>query len=122
MMIKTIEAKAAYEAIQQGAVLVDVREKEETEEKWVDLPGVVKLPYSGLEGNIAVLPSDKPLIVCCAVGIVSEMAVPVLHNHGYTNVQVLENGLVSWQEAHLPIKSSQDMHCHCNCGKAHHEK
>ena len=33
MMIKTIEAKAAYEAIQQGAVLVDVREKEETEEK-----------------------------------------------------------------------------------------
>ncbi|MBP5412343.1 MAG: rhodanese-like domain-containing protein [Bacteroidales bacterium] len=121
-MIKTIEAKAAYEAVQHGAVLVDVREKEETDEKWVDMEGVIKLPFSVLEQNIALLPSDKSLIVCCAVGIVSEMAVPIMQGHGYNDVQVLENGLVSWQEARLPLKTSQDMHCHCHCGDAHTEK
>jgi hypothetical protein len=55
------------------------------------------------------------MIVCCAIGIVSEKVVTLLIEDKYKDVFVLENGLVAWKLANLPLKSRQEMPCPCQC-------
>lgn len=68
-----------------GAVLVDVREKDEYEAGHV--PGSVNLPLSRIRDAEDVLPDyDAPLFVYCLSGGRSGRAVAVLTNMGYTAV------------------------------------
>lgn len=118
-MIETISAQAAYEAIQQGAVLLDVREKSETSFCWVTLKEVIYMPYSRMEELLPTLPQDKMLIVCCAAGIVSEQAAVRIAAMGH-DVKVLHNGLIAWKLAHLPMTTAPEAHTCCSGGH-HHE-
>ncbi len=72
------EAKALVEA---GAVLLDVRTKDEFDEH--HLPGARNLPVSDLRGQLATLPKDKPIVVYCAVGSRSKAAANMLAAAGY---------------------------------------
>ena len=109
-----ISAKEILEQLEDGAVLVDIRESIETEDVWIDRDNVLKIPYSTFAERKNELPKNKKLILCCAIGLVSENAVLTLQKNGYDAVYVLTDGLIGWQAANLPLKTIADVTCKCN--------
>lgn len=49
---------------------------------------------------------DKDIILVCDSGRNAQRSAAELRKHGFTQVQVLENGLVGWIQAGLPTKAS----------------
>lgn len=112
-----ISAEEAFEQLENEAVLIDIRETFEVENVWIDRDDVWKLPYSTFGQGKADLPQNKKLILCCAVGLVSEDAVLQLKKDGYNAVYVLKDGLVGWKQANLPLKTMEEAACKCKCCK-----
>jgi phage shock protein E len=81
-----ISEKDAWDKINAGAFVLDVRKTNETLSGVI--PGAVVIPHTELPNNMDKIPSDKNTeIVCyCAVGGRSEMAKQYLESEGYTSV------------------------------------
>lgn len=95
---KAISPKSAKEILSapKGAVLVDVRTREEFEDSRI--PGSVLLPYDQITAGSAAkaIPSkDSPIIVYCRTGRRSQLAAASLVYLGYRNVLDL-GGIASW--------------------------
>lgn len=57
-----IEPDEARELIAQGALLVDVRRRDEEE---LRLDGAVRIPPDEIPSRLGELPRDKPIILAC---------------------------------------------------------
>ena len=90
--------------LQQGARLVDVRERDEIAQLAFDVPGVIVMPLSELEQRYAELPTDQPLILACLDGSRSLRATYYLMNKGYDKVTNMKFGLKRWVVRGFPIK------------------
>ncbi|MDR1459100.1 MAG: PfkB family carbohydrate kinase [Bacteroidales bacterium] len=115
MNIQYISAIDAYSAANNGALLLDVREELEVSDIWIDMDNIQYLPSSSLKELNGKIPRDREIIVCCAIGIASEKVAIMLMENSYENVSVLENGLVAWKLANLPLKSRNEIPCRCQC-------
>jgi phage shock protein E len=93
--IKQITPDEALKLIKVGAVLLDVREKEEYEKS--HLEGATHLSRGLLEMKIGEVAPDKgAAIVCyCAGGNRGAMAADTLQKMGYTNVLSIEGGMTA---------------------------
>jgi rhodanese-related sulfurtransferase len=65
------------------------------------IDGAVNVPLSQLGDRIAELPADRPLIVYCASGYRSAVAVSMLRRAGLPAVANLVGGLAGWTSAQL---------------------
>ena len=120
MTINSITPKEVYEKLQkQQIVLVDIREKQETDDIWIDMPPVVYMPFSLLKTNINSLDKDSHIVLCCAIGLLSVEAAEFLLQNGFKSVDVLEGGILEWKESRLPMKSAVEMQCKCSCCSSH---
>jgi rhodanese-related sulfurtransferase len=73
------------ELIKQGAVILDVRSKEEFEDGHVK--GALNIPLDTLSSNFKRIgDKDTYIITCCMSGGRSTMAKDILHKAGYGNV------------------------------------
>lgn len=73
------------ELIKQGAIVLDVRSKEEFDGGHVK--GAINIPLDVLSSNLKKLgDKDTYIIACCASGNRSGMAKNILHAAGYDNV------------------------------------
>lgn len=73
------------ELIKQGAVILDVRSKEEFEGGHVK--GALNIPLDTLSSNFKKIgDKDTYIITCCMSGGRSTMAKDILHKAGYDNV------------------------------------
>lgn len=97
-------------AANPAPLVVDVREPAE----WAEghLPAAILVPRGMLEAKAdldypnreAKLADRKqPLIVHCASGARSAMAVDVLQQMGFTDVKSLAGGIAAWKEAGLSV-------------------
>lgn len=68
----------------QGALIIDVRSKQEYEE--VHIQGAICIPIYELEKHIDKLPKDKKIVVYCTNGARSKRAQMFLKSQGYMNV------------------------------------
>ena len=118
MNIKYISAIDACKDVYKGfASLLDVREEVETSDVWIDIENVIAIPFSNLEKSLEKLPKNKPIIICCAIGIVSKSAAMLLLENGFTDVSILENGLIGWKLENLPLKYGNEIPFECKCCK-----
>ena len=79
------------------AMLVDVREKFETDEGVI--PGCVCIPLGELEEKCeSILDKAKSIVLYCAHGIRSLDAVFILKSKGFDKVHSLDGGYVAWLE------------------------
>ena len=87
----------------QGAVLIDVREREEFEQGHA--PNAIHLSKGLLELRIeeAVPDPATPIICYCGGGSRSALAADNLQKMGYTNVASMAGGLKTWRNEGLPI-------------------
>lgn len=84
-------------------VFLDVREPGETANG--KITRAIQIPVGSVKERIAELEKykDKPIVVYCKTGTRSSIACNALTKQGFSNVHCLTGGIMSWQEAHLPI-------------------
>ena len=95
--------RAAHRLIQDGALLLDVRNPEEIRRKRVE--GSLNVPLGEITaGESVALPEDleTPLVTFCAKGLRSLHAMLMLKAMGYRDVKSVAGGIIAWSEAGLP--------------------
>ncbi len=93
--------------LQQGALLVDLREELQTQIRAFGVERVIYLPHPEFEARWEELPLDKPLILADAVGLWSKHYLFFLRSKGYENVTSLAGGIADWASDGLPIKAGK---------------
>src|SRR5881398_1678153 len=102
--IEEADASGAQSLLDEGAVLVDVRERDEWEQGRI--PGAVHVPRGYLEQRIEQAAPDRsrPVVLYCAAGNRSAFAAKTLAELGYARPVSLEGGYTAWQRDGLPTE------------------
>ena len=110
--------------LQQGAVLVDLREEVEVDIKTFGVEPQVFLPHYDFEEKWKTLPLDRPLILADSVGIWSKKFTATLMAEGYPQVASLAGGFNDWNKDGYPVKEGkcQPLNGPCLCMIKPHEK
>ena len=111
--VDTVEPKEAADEVDDGAVIVDVREPEEWQHGHVD--GSVPAPRGLLEffadptspRHKDQLDPGRRTIVLCASGARAALAALTLKDMGYQDVAVLDGGIKAWTAAGLPTNEHE---------------
>ena len=94
--VPQITARDLLDGLQSEKVKVlDVRSESESAGGAID--GATNIPLGELEGRIGEVPRDRPLVVHCAGGLRSPMAVSILRKHGLTSVKNLIGGFDAYK-------------------------
>ncbi len=102
--------------LQDGAVLVDIREDFEIAIKDFQVKEILRCPFSELDNFLLLLPREKSFIVADCVSISSKEVVLKLMNNGYLRVANLAGGIVDWERDGLPMKKNDEsMNGQCPC-------
>jgi rhodanese-related sulfurtransferase len=77
--------------------LLDVRNPNEYEASHLGI-GEKLIPLGQLRGRLSELPEDKDteIVTWCKISLRGYEAARVIMAHGYTNVKVLEGGVMGW--------------------------
>lgn len=99
--ITEVDGPTAGAKCSAGAVLVDVREPDETSSGVVG--DSVKIPRGMLELQIetAIPDRSQEIVLMCAGGTRSALAAKTLQDMGYENVSSLAGGFTAWKDAGL---------------------
>lgn len=102
--VKEICPTLTKQAIEEGALLVDVREKDEVDLLSFDVPNIVNIPLSEFEERYIELTKDQMIVMVCKVGERSLKTAYYLANHGYTDVSNMDGGIEKWVKKGFPTK------------------
>jgi rhodanese-related sulfurtransferase len=104
--INEICPTTTFNKLNDGILLVDVREKDEVKNLSFDVPNVINIPMSEFESRFNEIPKDKDIILVCTVGQRSLLATGFLIKNGYdvSKVTNMKLGLVRWVERGFPTK------------------
>jgi rhodanese-related sulfurtransferase len=97
----TAAAVAAELASPAPPLVLDVR----TRPEWLSqqIASSVNVPLSQLQGRIAELPRHRRIVVHCAGGYRSSIAISMLQAQGLDNLAELTGGMAAWEAAKLPV-------------------
>lgn len=98
---ESLEVRQAAARMEQGALLLDVREPEEWREGHA--PDAVHIPLDELEGRRDELPADRPILTVCRSGARSAKAAAALRAAGH-EVANVGGGMNAWHAAGLPLE------------------
>lgn len=92
--------------VKRGALLVDVRERDEVAQLAYDVPNIVNIPLSEFEIRYKELPFDMELVMVCRSGGRSLRAAGFLINNGYDPGKVvnMKHGIIRWVQKGFPTK------------------
>jgi rhodanese-related sulfurtransferase len=100
--VRQVSASQANVLVEDGAVLLDVREPEETASGRAGV--AVTIPLGELTERVDELSNDRTIVVVCRTGNRSLIAASALKMAGFDAVN-LDGGMLAWQDAGLPIVS-----------------
>ncbi len=107
-------ATAAYKVVnvsqlthllnRENGVVVDIRTRDEFKSGHIT-DSVHILPSDIKAGNLGSLENRKsdPIILVCKTGQTAQESANLLAKAGFTNVNLLNNGLLAWNDAKLPL-------------------
>lgn len=112
-----LSPREALPFLEDGAILVDLREGLERNGRGFKVKNLVVLPYRELAAAMDTLPRGTPLILADCVGLKSKDALRYLVEHGYESVASLNGGMVDWQGDGLPtiIDREEELAGSCTC-------
>lgn len=96
-----IDVQETQKRVQNGALLLDVREQNEYDEERI--AGAQLLPLSELMARFDELPKDREIIAQCRSGKRSAQATDFLRSQGY-DVTNMEGGILRWKAQNLPTE------------------
>ncbi|MCW8329595.1 rhodanese-like domain-containing protein [Photobacterium sp. SDRW27] len=92
----------------EDGVFIDIRSRDEYRQGHI--AGALHiLPSQIKDQNITELEKHKtaPIIVVCKTGQTAQESANLLHKAGFENVNLLKDGLISWNEANMPLIRSK---------------
>ena len=92
--IEPVELDELDELLEQGAELIDVRERDERDEGYI--AGSRNIPYRLLALAGAEVPTDRPVVTICESGARAGIAASILAARGVPARPVLEGGIAAW--------------------------
>ena len=100
---QNVSPEGAYKLVTQNhdLYLLDVRTP--AEYRQARLEGAMLIPIDQLVNRINELPSNRPILVYCAVGSRSAQVVNYLARRGYTEIYNLYGGIYSWAQRGYPV-------------------
>lgn len=104
---RTPQQVQEWQAQDSGLVVVDIRDRDETAGGIV--PSARWLGRSHLEARIGQLApaAETPLVLYCAGGVRSTLAVAALMAMGYTQVASMTGGFERWRSEGLPVQAQR---------------
>lgn len=78
----------------QDFLLLDVRSHSEYDS--LSITGSTHIQLNSLRGRAHQLPKDREIIICCRSGVNSYEALRILKSNGFSNVKVLDGGIVTF--------------------------
>ena len=102
----TLSIKDSAQIINEGALIIDVREKHEYEQ--AHLEGAILVPLSDISAEKInkLNPENKDIIIHCRSGKRSKVAANILLSQGYSGeILELDEGIDAWIESNQPIIS-----------------
>ena len=114
-VLNIADAKAALDA-NDGALIIDVRDSGDLGATGV-IPGSTHISLGTLfykadqtmpEGirDDRLSNKEQPIFVTCALGGQASIAAGLLRDYGYTNVSVIDGGIVGWTEAGYAVEDA----------------
>lgn len=100
-MFDRVDPLTAKTRLENGAVLIDVREQNEFDEARV--PGATLIPLSEFASRFEEMPKDKEIVLMCAGGVRSAQAAQFAAQHGF-KLTNLEGGIQAWHSQGLPVE------------------
>jgi rhodanese-related sulfurtransferase len=109
--VENLSPEDVAREVEEGAILVDVREPTERAEKGY-IPGAVEAPRGMLEFwadpsspyHREEFQPDRRIILHCASGGRSALAAAALQDLGYQRVGHLDGGLNAWKDSGRPVE------------------
>lgn len=95
----TVQALSEMISSDDPPQILDVRRPGEWELSRIE--GSVNIPLNHLNERYEEIPNDKELVVHCASGYRSSIAVSLLEKNNFTNVSDLVGGITAWEAANL---------------------
>lgn len=109
--VKVIQWNQVNEAKKQGALLLDVRTKEEFELGHIE--GAINIPVDNLRNSLQTLNPKQDIIVYCAIGLRGYLAYRILEQNGFTAIRNLSGGYKTYSvasgEQSNPIEFSETL-------------
>ncbi len=111
-----LTGKQAFVCLQNGAILVDVREDYEIAIKDFGISNILLCPHTDFDKRYKTLPKDHALIMADCVGLHSKEAAFKLLANGFTKVANLVGGIAAWERDGLPMNTDvETMSGGCMC-------
>jgi rhodanese-related sulfurtransferase len=101
--IRHMSPRETLEAIESGAILVDVRPPLQLMMKAFDVEGIIYCSHLEFKTSFSCIPKDRPVILADAVGLRSKECVNILLENGYRQVASMAGGIVDWEQDGLPL-------------------
>jgi rhodanese-related sulfurtransferase len=114
-LVPEIFTSQANQLLKDGALLIDVREKEEVRAAAYDVTNQMYVPLSDFDKQFHSIPKDQTLVMACKSGGRSLRAANFLINHGYDKVFNLRGGITGWAAKGFPIKGELRNDNACDC-------
>lgn len=109
--VKVIQWNQVNEAKKQGALLLDVRTKEEFELGHIE--GAINIQVDNLRNSLQTLNPKQDIIVYCAIGLRGYLAYRILEQNGFTAIRNLSGGYKTYSvasgEQSNPIEFSETL-------------
>jgi rhodanese-related sulfurtransferase len=102
--INEICPTTTFNKLNEGILIVDVRDKDEVKNLSFDVPNLINIPMSEFDSRFNEIPKDKDVVLVCMVGQRSLLAAGFLIKNGYDSNKVtnMKLGLVRWVERGFP--------------------
>jgi rhodanese-related sulfurtransferase len=92
-----INVDDAYQLVEEGAFLLDVRTQGEWDE--FHAPQATLIPLDELANRVSEVPSDQDIVVICRSGNRSQVGRDTLLDAGFTSVTSVDGGMNEWRSA-----------------------
>jgi len=105
--VRSLDGVTVHQAVnlinREDALVVDVRNENEYTNGHI--VGAMSVPFGELASAEPKLGKykDRTILVCCQSGGSSNSAVKVLKGFGFSQVQLIKGGILSWQQENLPL-------------------
>jgi rhodanese-related sulfurtransferase len=103
----SLSSREAYDFLQKGAVIYDIREDNELDYRVFDVPEV----YT----DVQKIDKNKPVIIADEVGLKGYEIANNLIKSGYVDVAYLAGGVVDWDNSNMPLRKDTNYEWYGSC-------
>jgi rhodanese-related sulfurtransferase len=100
-----ISVAQAYQDYRGGALVLDVRTKDEWNQSHI--AGAILIPLDELGQRLGEVPHNQEVILVCQTGVRSAQALQILDQAGFANAASMTGGLEAWTAAGYPTTTNQ---------------